>query len=389
MKIVYCVPALYNPGGMERVLTEKVNYLVRKTEFEITIITTEQQNRTPYFALDNLVKKVDFALDFDAHFDENPGKKIYSHYKKLRRYKHLLRDFLLTHQIDICISLGGKEIEFLSTLPVPCVKIAEIHFSLHHRQLFLLARHKGWIWKQIGAFRTWQLKRATRNLKYLVVLTEQDAREWRLTHHNIRVIPNPAPFECDLPYDKSSKVIISVGKLDEQKGYDYLLEAWKTLSADYPDWTLKIFGQGPWLNKLNSFIIRYGMGKSVQLCGVTDRIKEEYAHSAFYVMTSRYEGLPMVLIEALTCGLPLVSFDCEWGPRDVIEENKNGVLVPMGDIEALIKQMKRLMDCMQMRVSMSGHAKKMAIAYRRETILSRWIDLFHEAVSRCEKGCQK
>ncbi len=382
MKLVYCVPALYNPGGMERVLAEKVNYLVNTGKYDITIVTTDQKDRPVYFPLDERVKLVDFGLDFEGHFAAGLVKKTWLHYKKLSLYKKKLQEFLVACKADICISLCGKEIDFLTSLKDGSRKMAELHFSMNNRKLFILARHQGFLWRCLGDFRTWQLKRATRGLSRLVVLTNQDAADWRKTHENVVVITNPVPFDCDEEPDLNAKRVIAVGKLDEQKGFDYLLQAWKLVHAKHTGWRLDIFGQGPWKEKLDAFISENALGNSAFLCGTTMDVKSEYLKSTFYVMSSRYEGLPMVLIEAMVCGLPLVSFDCECGPREVIKEGENGFLVPMGDVEQLADAMCRLIEDKELRERMSAKGKECASRYSLESIMPQWVGLFDELVEK-------
>lgn len=381
MKIVYCLPALYNPGGMERVLTEKVNYLITQG-FDVTIITTDQKGRENYFKLLPPVKLVDFELNFEDHFNVNLLKKTQSHYKKTSLYKKKLYNYLIRNEVDICISLCGKEIDFLTSLTDQSIKMAEIHFSMNNRKLFIMARHQGLMWRLIGDFRTWQLKRATRQLEKLVVLTEQDAKDWLKTHDNILSIPNPTPFVCDMFADINSKTAISVGKLDEQKGYDYLLKSWKIVCEKHPDWKLKIFGKGAWHDQLTSYINQNELNGVVELCGTTTDIKKEYLNSALYVMSSRYEGLPMVLIEAMACGLPLISFDCECGPRAVINNGENGYLVPVGNIEGLADKICSLIENEDLRQQMSQKSKEYSVRYSPEIIMNQWVDLFESLEKR-------
>ncbi len=382
MKLVYCVPALYNPGGMERVLTEKVNYLVNTGKYDITIVTTDQNHRPVYFLLDDRIQLVDFGLNFEEHFAAGLVKKTWLHYKKLSLYKKKLQEYLVKCKADICISLCGKEIDFLTSLKDGSRKMAEIHFSMNNRKQFIMARHQGFLWSCLGDFRTWQLKRATRGLERLVVLTNQDAVDWQKTHKNVVVISNPIPFNCPEKPNLNSKRVIAIGKLDEQKGYDYLLEAWKLVHARHADWQLDIFGQGPWREKLEACIEENALGDSAFLHGTTTDVKSEYLKSAFYVMSSRYEGLPMVLIEAMACGLPLVSFDCECGPREVIKEGENGFLVPMGNVEKLAGAICRLIEDGKLRERMSVKAKEYASRYSLENIMPKWMNLFNELIEK-------
>ena len=198
MRIVYCIPHLYNSGGMERVLTQKVNWLAAHTDYEITIVTTEL---TPVgqndvcFSLDERVRVEALGIDFNADYHKPLLSKYIGHARRMRVYKRALTEYIRSHAIDLCISLGGKEVAFISTLP--CRTIVEFHFAKDHRQQLLDANHTGWFWHVLGRIRTWQLVRDVRSVGQIVVLTEKDKQDWQQAGcTNVRCIPNP----CSLKY---------------------------------------------------------------------------------------------------------------------------------------------------------------------------------------------
>ena len=161
MNILYCIPMLYNSGGMERVLTQKVNWLAAHTPHTFTILTTEPTPdgmQDTYFALDEKIKVVPLNIDFNADYDKPLLSKWCGHMRRMRTYKRALTHYIKEHQIDLCISLCGKEIAFLRTLP--CRTVAELHFAMNQRQQLLEANHKNPIWSFLGRIRTWQLVQA-------------------------------------------------------------------------------------------------------------------------------------------------------------------------------------------------------------------------------------
>ena len=167
--------------------------------------------------------------------------------------------------------------------------------------------------------------------------------------------------------------MIAVGRLDYQKGFDRLLDAWALIpEALRGTWRLDIFGQGEWEQMLKDQIVRLGIQDSARINAPTNRIFEEYASSDFLVMTSHYEGFPMVMIEAMACGVPAVSFDFLCGPRDIIAPGLNGVIVPEGDIPALAAEMQRLMEDPARLENMSAQARKISEAYSEEAVMARW-----------------
>ena len=180
MKILYCIPMLYNSGGMERVLTQKVNWLAAHTEHEITILTTEctpEGRNDIYFPLDNRVRVEALHIDFNDDYAKPLCRKWIGHVRRMRTYRRALHNYICANETDLCISLGGKEIAFLHTLP--CRTIAEMHFAKEQRSQLLMANHHGWLWSLLGRVRTGQLVRAVKPLERLVVLTRKDMQDWQ------------------------------------------------------------------------------------------------------------------------------------------------------------------------------------------------------------------
>jgi glycosyltransferase involved in cell wall biosynthesis len=376
MKLLYCIPALYHAGGMERVLTLKANFLASQQNYDITIVTTDQQKKPIYFPLDKKIRLIHLPIDFDAHYDAPILKKYILHNRKLKKYKKELTQLVQEYEIDVCISLCGKEIEFLYKLPVKCKKIAEMHFSMNFRKQFLVARHKGFIWEIIGTIRTNQLKKSVARLDRVVVLTKADQQQWELTHKNIIHIPNPNPLQNQSVSQLNSKRVITIGKLDAQKGYDRLIEAWSLVKAKHPDWRLDIYGVGEWKEMLQNRIIELHLQNQVILHGLTNDVVSKYLESSFYVMSSRYEGFPMVLIEAMSCGLPVVSFDCEYGPGELITNGIDGFLIEQDNIEKLAEAIGVLIDNEKLRIQMGVSAIQKSMLYSVEKIMHQWELLF-------------
>lgn len=375
MRILYCIPHLYNSGGMERVLTQKVNWLAAHTEHELTIITAEL---TPkglnecYFPLNKRVKVVAFHIDFNADYTKPLLSKSYAHMRRMSAYKRALTKYIRTHKIDLCISLGGKEIAFLRYLP--CRTIAEMHFAMDQRKQLLMANHTGAFWSLLGAIRTRQLVRDVKPLERLVVLTEADKAAWEKAGcMNVTVIPNP----CALNSRKSkvesrkTKTVLAVGRLHEQKGFDLLLRSWQPVEKHYPEWQLRIVGEGPKRAELETQIQAMGLLR-VYLAGKEDKMAEEYAEASLFVLSSRYEGLPLALIEAMWCGTPCVSFDCPHGPAELLADGR-GWLVPANDVEKLTQQIEYALAHPDEASARAAKAQAFAQAtYSEAAIMPQW-----------------
>ena len=391
MRIVYCIPHLYNSGGMERVLTQKVNWLAAHTDYEITIITTEPtpvgQNEV-CFSLDERVQVVRLNIDFNADYHKPLLSKYIGHARRMRVYKRALINYIRANEIDLCISLGGKEVAFISTLP--CRTMVEFHFAKDHRQQLLDANHTGWFWHVLGRIRTWQLVRDVRSVGQIVVLTEKDKQDWQQAGcTNVRCIPNP----CAIKYRvlsseyqvvsseyrvQSIKTLLAVGRLHEQKGFDMLLEAWNNVQRDNvqctKDWSLRIVGEGPQRAALEQQIMDLQLS-NVVLAGRVENMVEEYAAASLFILSSRYEGLPLALIEAMWCGVPCVSFDCPHGPAELLGGDR-GWLVPAMDVEKLTQQIIYAMTHSEEAVERAQRAQEYAYEkYSEASIMPQWVRL--------------
>jgi glycosyltransferase involved in cell wall biosynthesis len=361
---------------MERVLSKKINFLNENFGYEIVIVTVEQMGQQNFFHLNPAIVQYNLDVNFNGHFSENLLKKTFLHKKKLRKYKKTVTQIIAKEQPDVCISTFGKDIEFITKLNDKSRKIGEVHFSKNFREQFLTARKNNVLWKYLGKIRTSQLIQSTKKLDKLVVLTKADEKNWQKTNNNIVQIYNPNPLTTFEKSDCENKKVIAVGRLDAQKGYDYLIETWKIVAQQHSDWILDIWGDGELREKLAKQIVKSKLENQVFLRGTTTDIENKYLESSFYVMTSRYEGFPMVLIEAMSCGLPCVSFDCQWGPNEIINNGENGFLVPLGDSEQLAEKINLLITDGKLRKRMSENAKKTAENYEIGKIMEQWNDLF-------------
>jgi glycosyltransferase involved in cell wall biosynthesis len=231
-----------------------------------------------------------------------------------------------------------------------------------------------------------ELRRSFRRLypqlDAMVTLTEADARDYRQLlgpAARVRSVPNAVPDvgEVRAAHDPETKVVVAAGRLARQKGFDRLVAAWAQVARKHPDWRLDIFGHGDDVS-LQARIDKKKLTQVVTLRGFTDQLYQRFAESAIYAMSSRSEGFPMVLLEAMGCGLPLVSFDCPTGPADIIQDGRNGLLVPDGNIKGLAAALNRLIEDPELRRRMGAAGVEMAKDYAPTRIAARWEQLFEE-----------
>ena len=254
----------------------------------------------------------------------------------------------------------------------------EFHLSRYYR---LAANVKG-IHRIMALYRLWQDKLYAKKFDRFVVLTSEDAEQWGFMP-NLCVIPNPICESNQKATVQNSNIVIAAGRHVPQKRFDLLLDAWAMLQPELKScWSLNIFGDGQLESLLKDQINRLGIQDSAHIYQPSKDIFKEYAKSAFLVLSSEYEGFGMVLVEAMSVGLPVVSFDCKCGPRDIIDDEKNGLLVPMGDCQALSRAISRLMTDEQLRQKMSLNAKLSSESYSENVIMEKWIRLFDELNER-------
>jgi glycosyltransferase involved in cell wall biosynthesis len=372
MKLIYCIAGTYNSGGMERVLINKANYLAR-CGHDVLIVTTDQKGRESFFSLDNRIR----CYDLGINYEENNGRSVFNKffYYPLKQFQHRKKlDTLLKQQkADVVISMFCNEVSFISKIADGSKKVLEVHFSKYKR---LQYDRKG-LWWLIDRIRARMDEHYTKGFDRFVVLTYEDKRYWGLLP-NIVVIPNSISLIPTICAELTELKVIAVGRYTYQKGFDYLIDAWEILACRWPEWQLDIVGDGELREQLQRRINDKGLQKSVCLKLPTRHIEDVYSSASIFVMTSRYEGLPMVLLEAQAAGLPVVAFACKCGPKDIISDGENGFLVPEGDVKRLAQKLMLLMRDVALRKKMGERAREIAGSFTEEKVMAQWISLFKQ-----------
>ncbi len=378
MKIVYYLPSLYAPGGLERVVTFKANYFAETVaDCDVTIITSEQAGRAPHFALSPKVHHIDLGVAFDYPFNQSHIARIVKYPLRYLRFKRRLSETLRAIRPDITISTLRRELHFITKIDDGSVKIGEFHVTRHSYGFGVKSKNP-----IIGALRSYLDRRFARNLSRLsrlVLLTHEEEQNW-LSLHNTTVIPNPIITPFDRVSECTAKQVIAAGRYEPQKGFDMLIESWAEVARRHPEWRLKIYGDGGMRSDMERRVAELGIAQSCLLCPTTQKIADKYCESSIYVLSSRFEGFGMVIIEAMSCGVPVVSFGCPCGPRDIITDGRDGVIVEAGDTHALAEQICRLIDDDELRRTMGRNAKAASEKYRMEHIAPLWQELFEEVI---------
>lgn len=373
MKLIYCICSTHTPGGMERVLFNKATYLAERLHWDVTVVTTDQKGRPPFYPFPPSIRQIDLGINYTNDNGKNVFLKSAGYLWRQRQHKQALETLLLREKADIVVSLYPSESSFLPDLKDGSKKVLELHYC----KFFRLQYGRSGLLGLIDRWRTRQDEKLVRRFDRFVVLTHEDKRYWGKLP-NITVIPNAALGFGEKHSDVSAHRVIAVGRLDYQKGFDRLIRAWEFINkqGSCNDWHLDIFGQGEWHDKLQQMIYRAGLQESVQLNPPTRRIEDEYVGSSILVMSSNYEGFPMVMIEAMACGLPVVSFTFQCGPQDIIHHGINGLLVRNGDVEGLAATLMALMNRPAYRKALSEQARQVVNTYSEEAVMDQWIRLF-------------
>lgn len=374
LKIVYNTPALYLAGGIERTLTLKANYFAEHFGYDITIVLTDGVGKPYFYPLSPKIKVINLNIGFEELWNSSFVRRVYLYLKKQRVYKKRLKEVLMDLKPDITISLLRREINFINEIKDGSRKIGELHTSRQNNRNF--KDNEINLVKAIFA-KYWNssLIHHLRKLDKFVVLTNEDRESWKELD-NVISIPNPVSFKVDRTSDLTEKRVLAVGRYDYVKGFDRLLKAWAIVEKQVPDWSLAIYGDGD----NSSYVkLRDELGIDASRCtlhGATSKIQDEYRASSVYVLTSRFEGLSMAMLEAISCGLPLVAFSCPCGPRDVVEDGVNGYLVENGNVKMLAERLISIMKSPEMLRKMGRAAEEKSKEYQIECLAIKWKQLF-------------
>lgn len=351
MKILYVIEHISTIGGMERILIEKMNALSGEDGIEIVLMTVWRDDNKPAFPLDERVRQV--CLDV-----ERPKislgmltaiPKVICRYNKL---VHAISPDVVVH----FRAIGAMLIAFSSWHGYTV-------FEAHTTRTF--SNHP------------WLYPIMERRVDSVVCLTKQDAGNYARAKR-VTVIPNFSPIRNleNLDYTMSKRRCLFVGRLCPEKNPLRIIRLWRDVVEKHPDWTLDIYGTGELEGYVRMAIREFGVEDKVVMHGNTRDIVSAYAEGSILLLASRTEGFPLVLIEAMQCGLPVVSVDCPCGPSDIIQNGENGFLVNQDDDAAFVKYVSLLIENDSLREKMGRRALKTSEIYQKDAIIGRWKDFF-------------
>lgn len=378
-KIVFCTPAIYSAGGIERVVSCKANYFADVFGYDVTIIVTEGMGDVSFFPLSREVKVVNLGLDFEELWHKPFWKKILLYLKKQHRYKCALRKELIDIRPDIVVSTLRREVNFINNIKDGSIKIGELHLSRSNYRgqeasATSIAKYlfSKW-WKG-------DIVDIIRQFDRFVVLTASAAEEWPELK-NVTIIPDPLTLNVTDKSNREIKRVIAVGRYSYEKGYDMLLRIWSIVEKRCTDWHLDVFGMGdptPYVKMMTELSIDKSR---CHLNASLADVSKEYVRSSILVQPSRFEGFGLVVVEAMAFGLPVVAFDCENGPRTILSDGVEGFLIPTFDEEMFAKRIVDLANDIQTRVQMGDAGRIQSVRYHIDKVAILWKQLFDELMN--------
>lgn len=361
MKIVYLYSSLAIMGGVERVLVDKMNYLVNHG-YEVYMITADQGQHSVSYRVDERIQLYDLQIRFHSQYQYNGWQRLIEGRRLSRLYLQRLREKLEIIKPNVIVCTTSQNVRGLLRIKgsIPLIVESHVNFihpdSWHHHIRTLYNNY--WIGKA----------------EAVVTLTQGDARNWRRVSRNVHVIPNIVHLNDTGRYsDCTSKRAIFVGRLVEQKGIPDLIKVWKIVNQRYPDWRLDVYGNGQ-MDSIPEI--------KIYVHPPTEDIMEEYVNSSMLLMTSIYEPFGLVLPEAMSCGLPVISFDCPYGPADIIEHGKDGFLVASRNEQSFADYVCQLIGSQELRLEMGLQGIVTAHHYQANQIMPQWQSLFSDLTSK-------
>jgi glycosyltransferase involved in cell wall biosynthesis len=364
MKLLYLIPSVNNAGGVAKILSIKTHYFIEKWGYEIHVVTQNDGHVNPFF---------DFHPSIVWHDIERNGQSL----KAIFRYKKQLKELALSLQPDSVIvadnGLKAYLVPFLLNKKTPIV--FECHGSKYQKEapfsisFFNKMKYNCTLW-----FKEWAAKR----FDAFVVLNTESAKEWPAS--NCIIITNPLVIRTSEKKQISSKRVVAIARNAYEKGLDRLLVIWQQVAKLKSEWELCVYGVLEPETQLLPLAEKLGIQKSVAFYPPVMAVESVYLEATVFAMTSRYEGLGLVLLEAMASGLPCVAYDCPIGPRSIITDGVNGFLVEDGNVDAFVERLVLLFEDEKLRKSMVENAQKSMASFELNAIMNQWKALFDRLI---------
>lgn len=368
MKVLYVVTALAMHGGIERVLVDKLNWLVDNGDYEVELLTVNQGSHPIVFPLDLRVGNHDLGICFHHKYQFSGWKRIRMEYRMHKLFQQRLEEWIKKLSPHIIVF---TRLDFVYDVMKVRGDIPVVYES-HSSCLSYKFENENWLHRFQFSF--WH--NVIKNTKMVVALTQGDAEEWRKITPNVSVIPNVVhQNDTGCISDCRSKSVIFVGRYSYQKDVRTLLQIWDIVYQRHPDWHLHLYGDYGDEREILVPQIK-SMKKNVVVHEPTSTIYKEYLDGSMLLLTSRYEPFGLVLPEAMSCGLPVVAFDCPYGPADIISDGVDGFLIRNRSVEEFANKVCLLMESEDLRRKMGNAGVLSSQRYQTSCVMPLWIELF-------------
>lgn len=368
MKILYIFRSLAVWGGIERILVDKMNWLASECGIKVFILTYEQGAHPVPYCLDERVHFEDLNINFHKKYNYSLLKRILVASMMRRKFKRFLSNAIHCIQPDIILCTTADQIGVITELKGRVPLIIESH-SICNRTI---EHGKNVLFRK---FRRHFFLKSLLMADCVVPLTEGDAVEWRRFHPQVRVIPNML-HPCDIEKSSlTSKRVIWVGRFDYQKRAKVAITIWNFVVQKHPDWCLDIYGEGEMSSEIRLMASR---SNNVFVHRPVAQIFDCYRDSSILMSTSLFEPFGLVIIEAMSCGLPVVAFDCPYGPADIITDGEDGFLVPYDNMQYYADKLCLLIEDHSILERMGKAAFASSKRYEADRIMPKWKALFNE-----------
>lgn len=377
MRIVYLYNALALKGGIERVLIDKMNYLANNSNYELFIITASQGTHPIAFPLSTKVKHIDLGLRLHSKYDYSFPKRFWVAQQLNRLFSAKLKEMIQQIKPDLLICTTLYFTKEAMSFQSSCKIIIESHENsfINSKIEHSIIKH---YWNEAKQHKALvNLINISKKTDAFVVLTNKEAIKWKGAK-NVAVIPNmieTTPLEGEF---SKKRVVIAVGRLEEEKGYDLLLMAWKLVIARTTGWELHIYGEGSLKKRILEEIETSKLTESIKIFPPTTEIRKRYAESELLVLSSKREGFGLVLAEAMVERTPCVSFNCPFGPSSIIKDQEDGILVENGNYQRFADAIIYLLENEEVRREMGKSAQKNILRFSKEIIGQKWESLFQQ-----------
>ena len=366
MKILYIFRSIAVWGGIERILVDKMNWLSERYGMDVYLLTSDQGNLPIPYNLSKGVHHDDFNICFYRQYRFRGFRRLIMAGTMARQYRRLLADRLQIIHPDLIICTTADRISTIAKLKGDIPLVVESHSIC-----FRTVNHgRNWLLKRLYRY---HFIHSLSKVDMIVALTEGDAHEWRKYHSCVTVIPNFVHKHEQLVSNYTSKKAIFVGRYDYQKRVQDAILIWEKVRERHPDWTLEIYGDGDMLQEVSSLASTIG---GVAIHQPTSRIFHAYQDCSFLISTSLFEPFGLVIPEAMSCGLPVLAFDCPYGPGDMIADGEDGYIIKGRDIDAFADRICILIEKPELRKSMGQKALTSSQRYTPEHVMPLWLQLF-------------